>query len=268
MWKDFVIGNIPAGFGLGSLQIGTRASPEFGEDEVSKIRKWKVFKPVAWLLAIGIAVVMLARWAGVDSIGIVMMLIRGGNPYIQWEEEVRMADGTMLHVDRTAKGKMSGEIGSPWGWRKTGMSVEVVKQPANWAPPPPIWHSNEYAPLPLLLDYQSEEHTWSLIATFSYCASWEQLGRPALPYVEYQSKNGGPWQVIPLEERLIGRKANLLISPSYEGEPQRDLTKWLRKRIPNYKETPDMVTAEEKDWRNRNAGKKYKDIVSNWNGCK
>ena len=48
---------------------------------------------------------------------------------------------------------------------------------------------------------------------------WYNLGRPKLPYVEYQSKNGGPWAVVPLEERLIGRKTNLLTGPRSGGEP-------------------------------------------------
>ena len=196
--------------------------------------KEKVLKVVSWLLAIGIAVAILAYW---------------GNVNIKWQEEVRMADGEIFLVDRTAKGRMSkAELSSPWGWVKEEMTLEILKLPANWAPPP-IWHCNkEYRPL--LIDYQAQEHTWSVVATLLDCEVWKRLGRPALPYVQYQSKNGGPWQVIPLEERLIGRETNLLINPSYKGEP-------------------NLVTPEERDKRNRHTSKSDRIIVAVWkeNNC-
>ena len=219
---------------------------------MGKVNKSKIFRPFAWLLAISVAA-MLASCGDVD---------------IKWQEEVRMEDGEMLLVDRTAKGKMSkGELSSPWGWRKTEMSVEVHKLPPNWMPPP-VWHiSKEYEPL--LLSYQPQEHTWNIVVILRDCDDWKRLGLPALPYLQYQSKNGGPWQVIPLEQRLIGREANFLLSPSYKGEPLRELTKWLQGVIPNYKETPNLVTVEEKGWRNRNAFKSFQSIVTTWkdNNC-
>ena len=217
---------------------------------MNKAGKRQVFKAVACLLALGIAAIMLTRCGEVN---------------IDWKEEVRMADGEILLLHRTAKGKVIGGdmLGRAAGWQEKEMTLEALKLPANWAPPP-LWRT-EY--VPILLDYQPQEHTWSVVATFYYCGSWKQLGRPTLPYVEYQSKNGEPWQVIPLEQRLIGRKTNLLTGPKSSGEPARDETEWLRKRIPNYRETPNTVTVEEKDWRGRNAGKKYKSILAVWGGC-
>lgn len=199
---------------------------------MSKIKKWKL---LACLLVIGIVTVMIYRCS---------------NPSIKWQEEVRMEDGETLIVDRTAKGEMNkGELSGPWGWVITEMSFKVQQMPANWVAPP-VWHSNEDALNPLLLDYQPEEYTWSLIAALNNynCTTWKRLGGPSLPYVEYQSKQGGPWQVIPLEERLIGRKINMLISPSYKGESK-------------------LVTSEEINRRNPNPDKTSRIIVSDWNGC-
>ena len=197
---------------------------------MNKAGKRKVFKAVGCLLALGIAAIMLARCGDVN---------------IDWQEEVRMADGEMLLVYRTAKGEKQRELGGPGGWKETEMSLEVLKLPDNWKLPP-IWRK-EY--VPILLDYQPQEHIWSIVATFYYCTGWERLGRPDLPYIEYQSKNGGLWQVIPLEERLIGRKTNLLSGPSSKGEPK-------------------LVTAEERDRRNRRAAKEFRWIVSKWsNSC-
>ena len=185
-------------------------------------------------MAVGISVMLFGMLTGCGGVN------------IRWKEEVRMVDGEMLLVDRTAKGRMAGGngMGGPAGWKEEEMSLKVLKLPANW-PPPPIWRMGY---VPILLDYQREEHIWSVIATFYFCDSWEQMGGPSLPYVQYQSRNGGPWEIILLEERLIGRKTNLLTGPSSKGEPR-------------------LVTAEERDRRNRRADKKYQSIVADWRGC-
>jgi hypothetical protein len=178
-------------------------------------------------------------------VGITAMLTGCGDVNIQWQEEVRMADGEMLLVNRTAKGEKQGELGGPGGWNQTEMTFEIINPPKNWKQPP-IWRE-EY--VPILLDYQADGHIWSVIATFYYCDGWEKLGRPKLPYVEYQSRDGGPWEVVPLEERLIGRNTNLLTGPRSGGEAE-------------------LVTAEERDKRNRSAANKYRKIVAKWhNSC-
>ncbi|MCL2789895.1 MAG: hypothetical protein FWD79_04550 [Desulfobulbus sp.] len=217
---------------------------------MKKIKKGKVFKAVGGLLLIGITAFIFDCY-GID---------------IKWQEEVRMMDGEMLILHRTAKfGQFKGgDWSGPEGREEKEMSLEVLKLPANWVAPP-VWRTDY---VPILLDYQPQEYTWSVVATFYWCKSWWLLGGAALPYVEYQSIHGGPWQVIPLEERLFGRTSNLLTGPSYKGEPRRTQTKWLREVIPNYKETPNLVTAEETDWRNRRAGNMYRTILAKWdNNC-
>ena|GEM_PF-515924 len=172
---------------------------------------------------------------------VTVFLINYGNINIRWQEQVQMADGNVLLLNRTAKGE------SPVleGWKQVEMSLEFVELPTNWLGPP-VWRT-EF--VPILLDYQPEGHVWSIIATFHYCDGWEKLGRPKLPYVQYQSHDGGPWKVIPLEERLIGRSTNLLTGPSPKGEPK-------------------LVTVEEKDKRNRSAANESRKIVAKWhNSC-
>jgi hypothetical protein len=185
-----------------------------------------------WLLMAGIAV-MLAACGGID---------------VQWQEQARMAEGEILLLNRTGKGEQHFELGNPGGggWAKAVMSLEVAELPADWQRPP-VWET-EY--VPILLDYQPSEKLWSLVATFYFCDGWEKLGRPRLPYVEYQSRNGEPWQVVPLEERMIGRNTNLLTGPSSKGEPK-------------------LVTVEERDRRNRSAADRFRKIVDKWDsgGC-
>ena len=128
---------------------------------MDKTKKKKIFKVVGCLLAVGIAAVMLTGCENVN---------------IKWQEEVRMAEGEMLLTSRTGKGKKRCELGRPCGWVPEEMSLKVVKLPGTWAPPP-VWHK-EY--IPILLDYQSAEHTWSVVATFHSCIVWRRMGRPAV----------------------------------------------------------------------------------------
>jgi len=171
---------------------------------------------LTWLFAVG-------------AIGLfAVFLINFGNVNVKWQEEVRMADGETLLLNRRSKGGK---------YKEKEMSLEVVKSPANWQKPP-IWHE-EY--VPILLDYQPEGQIWSVVATFHRCKDrgWSSI----LPYIEYQSKDGEPWEVIPLEERLIDRNTNLLISPNYEGEAK-------------------LVTVEERDKRSRSAANDNRKILS------
>jgi hypothetical protein len=181
-------------------------------------------------------------------VGMAGILTGCGDVNIKWQEEVRMEGGEMLLTNRTAKGKVAGSdtMFGPDGWNPTEMTLEVVKLPAHWTAPP-IWRD---AYVPILLDYRPEENIWSLVVTFAYCDGWERLGEPELPYGEWQSRGGGPWQRIPLEERLIGRKTNLLTGPRSDGEN-------------------DFINADERDRRNRRAAIKYREIIAKWeiNSC-
>ena len=134
------------------------------------IKKEKTSGWLGWLLAAGIAVLLVGCSNQVD---------------LKWQEEVKMADGQILIVNRTAKGQ---KYGGPWGegggWDSKEMSLELVKLPLNWQPPP-VWRT-EF--VPILLDYQPEGRTWSVVATYYTCDGWKKMGSPKLPYTEYQSK--------------------------------------------------------------------------------
>lgn len=163
---------------------------------------------------------------------------------VKWSEEVRLADGQMIAVARTAQGKTYSELGGTGGWREpVEMSIAITKVPGD-IKPPPEWRGTY---VPALLDYDDSDKSWSIVATFYYCETWHALGRPIPPYIEYQSVNGAPWQRVPLEERLIDREANMLTGPSAGGEPS-------------------LVTIEEKDKIQRGAMPMYQRILRKWGG--
>jgi len=178
-------------------------------------------------------------------IGVVpVSLVTSGNVDLKWQEEVKMADGQILIVNRIAKGEqIGGHFGTTGGggFKEKELTLDVVKLPDGWQPPPP-WRTEW---VPVLLDYQPEEHTWTIVATFFWCKGPKS---PPSLYTEYQSKSGGPWVVVPLEERLIGRSTNLY---THIGGKM-----------------PDFITVEERDRQNGNAANIYRKIIGNGrSGC-
>ena len=182
------------------------------------------------------------RWlAQLLSFAGVIALSGCGEVSLKWSEEIQLEDGQVVVAERTAQGKKYSELGGPKSWNQTEMSVVITKAP-NGIKPPPEWHA---AYVPALLDYQPSSNSWSIVATFYFCETWYELGRPVPPYIEYQSTNGSPWKRVPLEERFIDRQTNLLTGPSSDGEPS-------------------LVTIVDKELRQRSAAPKYKNILRKW----
>jgi hypothetical protein len=177
------------------------------------------------------------KWMAVVLVG---MLTACDAVNLKWSEEVQLNDGQVIVIKRTAKGEKQGELGGPGGWKEKEMTITLDKGGEGMQFP--SWQT---AYVPILLDYQAVEKTWSVVATFYYCGGWYNLNRPKLPYVQYQSKDGGAWIVVPLEERLIGRKTNLLTGPRSGGEPP-------------------FLSLEEKKGRGDNASDRFRWIIESW----
>lgn len=187
--------------------------------------KPRLFKRATWIVLLIASSVLLSSCGRVN---------------LEWKEEVELNNGQILIVKRTAKGDSNYEIGGGGGWVQSAMSVELASTIPQVAFP--RWYT---VYVPMLLDYQEETKTWSMVATFYYCDVWYRWGRPPLPYIEYQSQNGGAWKVVPLEQRLIGRRSNLLTGPRSGGEP-------------------DLIPLKDLKQRNKSAAPKYKTILGKW----
>lgn len=164
-----------------------------------------------------------------------------GDVDLKWSEEVQLADGQVIVIQRAAKGEVQGEGFARTGWVPTEMTLAFEGMQVGLKPPPE-WRT-KYTPI--LLDYDASTRTWSVVGTFNYCEEWRDLGKPALPYIEYRSQDGAPWGIVPLEQRLIGWKRNLLTGPSSQGEPA-------------------LLTVEGKATRGGNSASKYRKIVPVW----
>ena len=181
-------------------------------------------------------------WLRICALASALMLVGCDQASVRWSEEVRLKDGQMIVVKRTAQGKTYSELGGTGGWRDpVQMSVSIAPTPGG-IKPPPEWRDNY---VPALLDYDPHSKAWSIVATFYYCSTWHAMGRPIPPYIEYQSTSGGSWQRVPLEERLLDRETNLLTGPSTNGEPS-------------------LLKIEAKELIQRSAGRKYRRILRTW----
>lgn len=158
-----------------------------------------------------------------------------------WKEEVRLSDGRLIVVKRTAKGRIMRDMtmrATGWIPRETTVRIGQVDGAAK----PPVWRSDL---IPVVMDYDPASSTWSVVATYMFCDTWYDMGRPISPYVQYISVGGEAWRVVPLQRGLVGRRANLLthIRPTGESGLVRE----------QYKEI---------SW--RSSSKRFKSISTTW----
>lgn len=132
-----------------------------------------------------------------------------------WKEEVRLSDGRLIVVKRTAKGSITRDMAMrATGWipRETTLRITQVDSAAK----PPVWRS---VLIPVVMDYDPASSTWSVVATYMFCDTWYDMGRPVSPYVQFVSVGGEAWRVVPLQPGWAGRRANLLTHIRPTGEP-------------------------------------------------
>lgn len=145
-----------------------------------------------------------------------------------WKEEVRLSDGQLIVVKRTAKGTLTRDIAMrATGWKPKETTVRIGQ--VDGAAKPPVWRSHL---IPVVMDYDPASSTWSVVATYIFCDTWYDMGRPVSPYVQYISVGGDAWRVVPLQAGLIGKRANLLthIRPTGESGLVREQYKEMRWR--------------------------------------
>lgn len=128
------------------------------------------------------------------------------DPSMNWREEVQLQSGEIIVIKRTAKFSENWIAGGGGGSINRGMTVEFDSpdKPYN----PTIW-SGPY--VPIILDQDPDTGEWTIVATFYHCDSWYDIGRPKLPYTQYQYR-GGQWVQQAMDAKWIGREGNA-ISP-------------------------------------------------------
>jgi hypothetical protein len=133
-----------------------------------------------------------------------------------WKEEVRLSDGRLIVVKRTAKGSITRDIAMrATGWKPKETTLRIAQ--VEGAAKPPVWRS---ALIPVVMDYDPASSTWSVVVTHMFCGTWYDMGRPTSLYVQYISVGGEAWRVVPLQPAWVGRQANLLTHIRPTGQPR------------------------------------------------
>lgn len=173
-----------------------------------------------------------------------LLLSACGAKTIEWTEEVRLSNNETVLVKRTAKLKANYIAGGGGGSINEGMTVEIVQpvRPDN----PGLWSARF---VPLVFDRDAITGEWFMVATFFHCDSWNELGRPRLPYTEYRYRQG-QWIQQSLSAGLIGTPANMFTGMGPSG-------------VKNLKVEDKTLLLE-----NPAVSPKYKTITDKWlHGC-
>jgi hypothetical protein len=163
---------------------------------------------------------------------------------LRFKEEVQLSSGEIIEIDRVFKTKSLGEIGGPGGWEAAFNSFTISRSAS--ADKPPTWQS-EAGLIPMVLDRDPQNGEWFLITTFYTCEAWNKLGRPKLPYAEFQLKNG-QWQQGDLSPQWTGRVANVMTGIRSGGEPallalpEKQIRNMEPKIAPKYRKVVDEWT--------------------------
>jgi hypothetical protein len=158
-----------------------------------------------------------------------------------WKEEVRLSDGRLIVVKRTAKGAITRDIAMrATGWNPTEITLRLPQ--ADGTATPPVWRS---VLVPLVMDYDPASSTWSVVATHMFCSTWYEMGRPDSHYVQYISVGGEAWRVVPLQPGWAGRRANLLTEIRPAGQPR-------------------IVREADKEMRWHRESDRYKSVLTTW----
>lgn len=133
---------------------------------------------------------------------------------VQFREQVLLADGRTVEVEREFHATPLGEIGGPGGWETVFNSFKVVD--AGTLEKPPAWEDTK-GYLPVLLDFDPASKEWTLLVGSEMCDAHRSLGKPNPPYGQFVAK-GGRWIRTPLSGKFIGRGTNMLSIISYRNE--------------------------------------------------
>jgi hypothetical protein len=125
--------------------------------------------------------------------------------YFEWTEDVRLADGSTVQVERTTRyGRISNEMGGPTSRWVSEATVTIVEQGRKL----PTW---SHAMEPFVLDKDPATGHWQLVANaVDYCDYASRFGAPYVTFPTFELA-GMDWVYIGLSESMMNRRANLLV---------------------------------------------------------
>lgn len=122
-----------------------------------------------------------------------------------WKEEVQLADGTRLWVERVEVREVKGG-GEPFTGIARGTKITQIRIPDNLGEV--VWEATIAA---MILERGVAPVRWMVIASPVFCEDHYRYGSPKPPYVQFDYVNG-QWVHKQVDPKWYGRKANLLMS--------------------------------------------------------
>jgi hypothetical protein len=125
-----------------------------------------------------------------------------------WREEVELSDGRIITVERSGVWEEVQGFGQPTRYSENATTLTLPEEPGRTAAP--TWYGKaEHA---VLLDFDAARKEFVLVTLPASCNRYKEEGKPRPPYIEYRLR-GGQWTRVTLDQKLIGRQANLLVYP-------------------------------------------------------
>lgn len=127
----------------------------------------------------------------------------------KWQEEVLLHNNSRIIINRSLTYQLKVLYKDRTGpMMNTKYTIIIPKN--DLAPSPPYW---SFDADPILLDYDTQNKKWFIVATARYCHQWVKAGKPLTSQWQYEVQDSR-WVVVPLGQSLIGREANL-----FSGDP-------------------------------------------------
>jgi hypothetical protein len=146
----------------------------------------------------------------------ISLLTLGCAPRSNWEEEVTIAPGETVIVEREARFRSSGAVGSPKFTYPTKQSLRVTLasgRTGDWVSELTNRFISKSTLRPLYLQ-RDDDSQLILVVAFYYCENWaDNFNRPSPPYLAFRW-TGKTWIAVPVPDNFWERQANLLTSPS------------------------------------------------------
>lgn len=123
----------------------------------------------------------------------------------RWEEQVQLADGSILWVRRVEVREVKGG-GEPFQGPLRGTKITRIHIPNGQDEV--VW---EGVLAPMIVERGIHPLRWTVIASPVWCKEHYQFGSPKPPYIQFDYSNG-QWTHKHVDSAWYGRRANLLIS--------------------------------------------------------
>lgn len=213
--------------------MGSRvsASAQSEQQRPKRKRRW------GWWVA-GAVLLAIAGW-------LAWWILFWWNWRLSWREEVVLQDGSTVWVQRYKRmQRVYYEISHP-GWQ-TRRNVLTL--------PDGVRFDSEDRLILMRLERGQPPVRWVLIASPVFCEEFNKYGRPKPDYIQFEYVHG-QWRHRPLEPRLLGQPANLLLVargiPPSGRVTEADRRKWnsTSERVAySYL----VIMHDEREWKGRN----------------